>query len=211
MSTILPVPPAFPVPVLPQVFDTSLSYYELLAKLTEQINAAIIQINTNTGDISALKSTVSEIAETSAQMQIAIAELQEQIAGVPQAVADLTAALATETAERIEGDGNLAAQIAAVSNRLQTFYPTFDDLETLYLLGGLTFQLLTQSEFDEIERAGQLVPKRIYFIDTGANIVIRYHYATGSTPTMNAQASGIYNFRFNGMAPHIRGTFTPDE
>ena len=208
MAKILPVPPTVPVPVLPQVFDTSLSYYELLAKLTEQINAAIVQINTNTTDIETLQTTVSGISSTVAEMQTAITELQAEISGVPE---QLAAAIAQETADRIDADNSLAAQIAGVSNLVQTFYVSFSDLEGDYLRGGITFELLTQAEFDALETAGQLVAKRVYFIDTGSNIVIRYHYASGETPVMNGRATGLFNFAIGSQAKSITGTFTPDE
>lgn len=215
---ILPVPPAFPVPVLPQVFDTSLSYYELLAKLTQAVNAVTVQVNQNTANIASLTSSVQQIQQsletltgTVTNMQTAITEIQGQLDGIPEQVQAVSGALTQEIADREAADLSLAQQIARVSNLLQTAYVSYDDMDNDYLLGDITFQLLTQAEFDALETAGQLVAKRVYFIDTGSNIVIRYHYADGETPVMNAQASGLFNFTFGTAAPNITGTFTPDE
>lgn len=194
---ILPVPPAFPVPVLPQVFDTSLSYYELLAKLTQAVNAVTVQVNQNTANIASLTSSVQQI--------------QQSLDGIPEQVQAVSNSLTQEIVDREAADLSLAQQIARVSNLLQTAYVSYDDMGNDYLLGDITFQLLTQAEFDALETAGQLVAKRVYFIDTGSNIVIRYHYADGETPVMNGRATGLYSFAFGNRGQSITGVFTPDE
>lgn len=194
---ILPVPPAFPVPVLPQVFDTSLSYYELLAKLTQAVNAVTVQVNQNTANIASLTSSVQQI--------------QQSLDGIPEQVQAVSNSLTQEIADREAADLSLAQQIARVSNLLQTAYVSYDDMDNDYLLGDITFQLLTQAEFDALETAGQLVAKRVYFIDTGSNIVIRYHYTDGETPVMNGRATGLYSFAFGNRGQSITGVFTPDE
>lgn len=194
---ILPVPPAFPVPVLPQVFDTSLSYYELLAKLTQAVNAVTVQVNQNTANIASLTSSVQQI--------------QQSLDGIPEQVQAVSNSLTQEIADREAADLSLAQQIARVSNLLQTAYVSYDDMGNDYLLGDITFQLLTQAEFDALETAGQLVAKRVYFIDTGSNIVIRYHYGDGETPVMNGRATGLYSFTFGNRGQSITGVFTPDE
>lgn len=194
---ILPVPPAFPVPVLPQVFDTSLSYYELLAKLTQAVNAVTVQVNQNTANIASLTSSVQQI--------------QQSLDGIPEQVQAVSNSLTQEIADREAADLSLAQQIARVSNLLQTAYVSYDDMDNDYLLGDITFQLLTQAEFDALETAGQLVAKRVYFIDTGSNIVIRYHYTDGETPVMNGRATGLYSFTFGNRGQSITGVFTPDE
>lgn len=204
MAIIPPIPPAFPVPVLPQAFDTSLSYYELLAKLTETINTISVQVNQNTANIAALSGSISQI-------QSAITEIQTEIGNLPAEFQQLSADLAAETQARIDGDGSLAGDIASFKNIVFTNYVTFTDLDNDYLVNGITFELLTQAEFDALEAAGQLVAKRVYFIDTGANIVIRYHYANGETPVMNAQATGLFSFAFGNRGQNITGVFTPDE
>lgn len=194
---ILPVPHAFPVPVLPQVFDTSLSYYELLAKLTQAVNAVTVQVNQNTANIASLTSSVQQI--------------QQSLDGIPEQVQAVSNSLTQEIADREAADLSLAQQIARVSNLLQTAYVSYDDMDNDYLLGDITFQLLTQAEFDTLETAGQLVAKRVYFIDTGSNIVIRYHYGDGETPVMNGRATGLYSFTFGNRGQSITGVFTPDE
>lgn len=204
MTIIPPIPPAFPVPVLPQAFDTSLSYYELLAKLTETINTISVQVNQNTANIAALSVNISQI-------QSAISEIQTEIGNLPAEFQQLSADLAAETQARIDGDGSLAGDIASFKNIVFTNYVTFGDLENGYLVNGITFQLLTQAEFDALETAGQLVAKRVYFIDTGSNIVIRYHYADGETPVMNGRATGLFSFAFGNRGQSITGVFTPDE
>lgn len=197
---ILPVPPAFPVPVLPQVFDTSLSYYELLAKLTQAVNAVTVQVNQNTANIASLTSSVQQIQQSI-----------ESLSGIPEQVQAVSNSLTQEIADREVADLSLAQQIARVSNLLQTAYVSYDDMDNDYLLGDITFQLLTQAEFDALEGTGQLVAKRVYFIDTGSNIVIRYHYADGETPVMNGRATGLYSFAFGNRGQSITGVFTPDE
>lgn len=211
MARILPIPPAFPVPVLPQAFDESLSYYELLTNLMNAINTAIQQINQNTGDIETLQTAISGLSVNLTEMQTAIDDLQTQIDGLPAQVQTVSDALQQEILDRTDADDSLARQIAGVSNLVQTLYVSFEDLEGDYLLGGITFQLLTQAEFDTLESAGQLVAKRVYFIDTGSNIVIRYHYASGENPVMNAQATGLFSFAFGNRGQNITGVFTPDE
>lgn len=211
MAKILPVPPAFPMPVLPQSFDMSLSYYELLCNLMNAINTAIQQINENTGNIETLQTAINGLSVNLTEMQTAIDDLQTQIDGLPAQVQTVSDALQQEIADRTDADESLALQIAGVKNLVQTFYVSFEDLEGDYLCGGITFQLLTQAEFDALEAAGQLIAKRVYFIDTGSNIIIRYHYASGENPVMNAQATGLFSFAFGNRGQSITGVFTPDE
>lgn len=204
MAIIPPIPPAFPVPVLPQVFDTSLSYYELLAKLTETINAISVQVNQNTANLAALSATITNISD-------AVSQLQEAVGELPAEFQQLSDDLAAEIRAREDADDSLARQIAGWAGIMENQYVKFADLENDYLVNGITFQLLTQPEFDALEAAGQLVAKRVYFIDTGANIVIRYHYESGETPVMNAQATGLFSFAFGNRGQNITGVFTPDE
>ena len=51
----------FPVPVLPTVFDESLSYYELLAKLWQQVNELTELVNSETATVNQLIEKVNEI------------------------------------------------------------------------------------------------------------------------------------------------------
>lgn len=158
---ILPVPPAFPVPVLPQVFDTSLSYYELLAKLTQQINVLTVQVNQNTTDIAAISGTISGIAETTAQLSATVAELEQQIGGIPGQIQGLIDGLAAEAAAREDADDSLARQFAELHNLVMLFYVRRDELKANFLVGDITFQMLTQAEYDALT---EYVDRRIYFV-----------------------------------------------
>ncbi len=189
---ILPVPPAFPVPVLPQVFDTSLSYYELLAKLTETLNAVTVQVNQNTANIAALSKNIQQIQQD-------ISEIREEIGNIPAEVQTLADDLAAEIAARQDADNSLAQQLANWTNIVQTQYVSFDDLENDYLLGGITFQMLTQEEYDALENK---VPRRVYFIWTGSSIVIRYQYSETNSVVINSQAIGQFMPDFQNV---IRG------
>lgn len=211
---ILPVPPAFPVPVLPQVFDTSLSYYELLAKLTQAVNAVTVQVNQNTANIASLTSSVQQIqqaleslGETVSGMQTAITEIQEQLDGVPAEVQELIDGLAQEKQERQDADQALAQQLANWANLVQAQYVSYEDLEGDYLLGGITFQMLTMEEYEAL---AQKVPRRVYFIWTGSTIVIRYQYTETNSVVVNSQAIGQFMPDFQNF---VRGgvlNFVPE-
>jgi hypothetical protein len=201
---ILPIPPAFPVPVLPQVFDTSLSYYELLAKLTETINAVSAQVNQNTANIAANSASISTLAA-------AVESMQQQLDGIPSQVADLTAALAQEVSDREAGDNLIQDQLAELKNTVYSLYVSYEDMATDYLLGDVTFHLLTQEAFDALEAAGQLVEKRVYLIDTGSNIVIKLGTSSGGTLTFLTPNAGNFEPRIEGQLATISGTFVPDE
>lgn len=201
---ILPIPPAFPIPVLPQVFDTSLSYYELLAKLTETINAVSAQVNQNTANIAAISASISTLAA-------AVERMQQQLDGIPAQVADLTAALTQEVSDREAGDNLIQDQLAELKNKVYTLYVSYADMDADYLLGDVTFHLLTQEAFDALEAAGQLVEKRVYLIDTGSNIVIKLGTSAGGTLTFLTPNAGNFEPRIEGQLATISGTFVPDE
>lgn len=192
MAIIPPIPPAFPVPVLPQAFDTSLSYYELLAKLTETINTISVQVNQNTANIAALSGSISQI-------QSAITEIQAEIGNLPAEFQQLSADLAAETQARIDGDGSLAGDIASFKNIVFTNYVTFTDLDNDYLVNGITFEILTQQEYDALT---EYVAKRVYFIWNGNTIVIQYHDTTSDAGTrlaFGSSATGLFNPELRGV------------
>lgn len=189
---ILPVPPAFPVPVLPQVFDTSLSYYELLAKLTETINAISVQVNQNTANIAALSAAITNISE-------AVSQLQETVGELPAEFQQLSDDLAAEIRAREDADNSLAQQLAGWANIMQTQYVSFADLENDYLVNGITFEILTQQEYDALT---EYVAKRVYFIWNGNTIVIQYHDTTSDAGTRLAfgtSATGLFNPELRGV------------
>lgn len=49
--------------VLPLVYDESLSYYEVLCKMADYLNATIAEVNQNDEDIASIKQTISQIQE----------------------------------------------------------------------------------------------------------------------------------------------------
>lgn len=161
MAIIPTIPPAFPVPVLPQSFDTSLSYYELLAKLTETINVCVSAVNT----ISATISTV----------QAQIAEIESEIGNVPEEIAQLNSDLAAEIETRANADESILGRIGGLAIRLETEYATFEDLDTDYLVNGVTFEYITKADYDELSA---YVAKRVYIVYDNGNISMIFHATT---------------------------------
>lgn len=161
MAIINPIPPAFPVPVLPQSFDTSLSYYELLARLTEALNGVIETVNNITNSITLIQSQ--------------IADIDSQIGEIPAEVAEITENLAEEKAARIAADESILGRIGGLAIRLETEYVTFDDLDTDYLVDGITFEYITQEDYDELS---VYVAKRVYIVDNDGKITMIFHATT---------------------------------
>ena len=161
MPNIQSMPPIFPVPVLPQVFDTSLSYYELLAKLTETINTCITSINS--------------ISATIATVQAQITQIESEIGNVPEEIAQLNSDLAAEAETRANADESILGRIGGLAIRLETEYVTFEDLDTDYLVSGVTFEYITKEEYDELSA---YVAKRVYIVDDNGNISMIFHATT---------------------------------
>lgn len=153
------LPPIFPVPVLPQSFDTSLSYYELLAKLTESMNNIASTVNSLSSAVTILQSTVSQI--------------QEQIGDIPQltaAVTQLQTDLAAEVQARTDGYNTLYGQINQVRTLVINEYvdnQTFDAA----LGGGIRFMLIDRAAYDELDPPD---PSIIYFVQDGDTITPYY-------------------------------------
>lgn len=142
---ITPILPVFPVPVLPQSFDTSLSYYELLAKLTETINQCVTTVNTLSESVSAIEQAIGDLPQLS------------------DAVAQLQLDLAAETQARSDGYDTLYAQINAVRNLVINEYVDQQEF-TAALGGGIRFMLITKAAYDELDPPD---PSVIYFVQDG--------------------------------------------
>ena len=81
-----------PVPVLPTVFDESLSYYELLAKLWQQVKELTDLVNAETVDINYLRSKIDEILPYIDDL----AHMGERFSALESALRELTDALYDE-------------------------------------------------------------------------------------------------------------------
>lgn len=88
---IPPVGVPCPVPVLPTVFDDSLSYYELLAKLWQQSAELTALVNSETAAVNEIVGKINdEILPT-------LTQLSETVSAINIDIGDITAKLATVT------------------------------------------------------------------------------------------------------------------
>lgn len=159
---IVPIPPAFPVPVLPQVFDTSLSYYELLCKLTEGINACIAQVN----ELSAI-----------------VANLTASVSGYDEQFTEIRGLITAEAETRQQQISSLAGDLASFKNIVITNYATYDDIETDYIINA-SVQALSQADYEELETP---VANRIYVVMGDSSTTLYFNGA----PLMSAAAGNI--------------------
>lgn len=100
-----------PVPVLPSVFDDSLSYYELLAKLWQQCKELTDMVNAETVEINRLREKINEILPYIDQL----ATLSEEL----QAIRDSITALSDRLYDPTDGDiTEIRATLSALSDAL---------------------------------------------------------------------------------------------
>lgn len=159
----------WPVPVLPQSFDTSLSYYELLAKVTETLNAATALVN--------------ELAQSVQELSESIGSYDDRLEAVEQTAAGAAAAVAAEEAARTAEDAairqELTQDVASLAAQI-AYNGTQISLLTDYL-GGLSFRLMTAEEYAQITPTADT----IYFVTfpEGTRIIL-------NGETLNAAVSG---------------------
>ena len=159
---IVPIPPAFPVPVLPQSFDTSLSYYELLCKLTEGINACIAQVN----ELSAI-----------------VANLSVSVSGYDEQFTEIRGLITAEAETRQQQINSLAGDLANFKNTVIMTYATYDDIEHDYIINA-TVQAISQADYEELETP---VANRIYAVMGDRSTTLYFNGA----PLMSAAAGNI--------------------
>lgn len=203
MAIVPTMPPAFPVPVLPQSFDTSLSYYELLAKLMEQCQALTAACNENTTTIGQINTIIAQMQETISHMasEEVVEQMQSDITALQGTTGSLETGLAAEIEARQNADTFLQSTLTALINNIATEYVSREELETDYMVGGVTFQIMTQQQYDALT---SYVPLRVYFvIGDSDHLTIKYGGGTvggGSiagnfTETMrNANTGGVIPF-----------------
>lgn len=107
----------FPVPVLPTVFDESLSYYELLAKLWQQCNELTELVNAETAAVNSIISQFDGVIERITALetgQAAIAQNVETLTGQMQQLRTDLSALET----RLYSEWNPVGDIVMTNIRL---------------------------------------------------------------------------------------------
>lgn len=179
---ITPILPVFPVPVLPQSFDTSLSYYELLAKLTETINQCVTTVNT-------LSESVSEIEQ-------AIGDLPQ----LSDTVAQLQLDLAAEVQARSDGDDTLYGQINQVRTLVLNEYVSNDDLAAI-ISGGLKICLITKADYDDLDPPDA---NTLYVITDNGNVSL----ALAGTPVTQSLSGNMIYSLTGGQTATVNGTLT---
>lgn len=179
---ITPILPVFPVPVLPQSFDTSLSYYELLAKLTETINQCATTVNTLSESVSAIEQAIGDLPQLS------------------ETVAQLQLDLAAETQARSDGDDTLYGQINQVRTLVINEYvdnQTFDAT----LAGGIKIRLITKDDYDDLDPPDATT---LYVITDNGSVSL----ALAGTPvTQSVSGNFIYSMS-GGQTQTVNGTLT---
>lgn len=165
----IPPIPAFPVPVQPQSFDTSLSYYELLCKLTEAVNTCIERTNTLVTLISGWNDR--------------IAAVEAQVQTIGDVDAKIATAVAAEAAIRQQQIDSLSGDLANFKNIVIMNYATYDDIEHDYIINA-TVQAISQADYDELETP---VANRIYAVMGDSSTTLYFNGA----PLMSAAAGNI--------------------
>ena len=179
---ITPILPVFPVPVLPQSFDTSLSYYELLAKLTETINQCVTIVNALSESVSAIEQAIGDLPQLS------------------EDVAQLQLDLAAETQARSDGYDTLYNQINQVRTLVINEYvdnQTFDET----LAGGIKICLITKADYDELDPPDE---STFYVITDNGSVSL----ALAGTPVTQSLSGNMIYSLTGGQTTTVNGTLT---
>lgn len=137
--------PPLPVPVLPESFDLSLSYMELLTKCWNQVQT--------------LTTTCNSLLQRVTQIE----QLIDDVPDLASAVQQLQLDLAAEVQARSDGYDTLYGQINQVRTLVINEYvdnQTFDAA----LGGGIKFMLITKAEYEALDPPD---PAIIYFVQDG--------------------------------------------
>lgn len=144
--------PPLPVPVLPESYDNSLSFYELLTKCWNQV--------------ATLTTTCNSLLQRVTQIEQLIDDVPELASAVQQLQLDLAA----EVQARSDGYDTLYNQINQVRTLVINEYvdnQTFDAA----LGGGIRFMLITKAEYEELDPPD---PAIIYFVQDGDGLTPYY-------------------------------------
>ena len=137
--------PPLPVPVLPESFDLSLSYMELLTKCWNQV--------------STLTTTCNSLLQRVTQLE----QLIDDIPDLASAVQQLQLDLAAEVQARSDGYDTLYNQINQVRTLVINEYVDNETFDAA-LGGGIKFMLITKADYDELDPPD---PSVIYFVQDG--------------------------------------------
>lgn len=178
--------PPLPFPAIPTAYDESLSFMELVTKLWNSMAEIITAVNANTAQINSILTQLENLPSA-------------------QDYQNLSDALTAEIANRQAADTLVQTTLTALINNIALNYVSTEDLETEYIIGGVTFEIMTQAEYDVLT---EYTPKRVYFVMTDAeHIVIKFGGATVGTATIAGDfISTMKNANRGGVIP-----FTPDE
>lgn len=153
MSEFANIPPVgvpFPVPVLPTVFDESLSYYELLAKLWQQVNELTALVNSETETVNSLISRI----ETD------ILPLIPRVENLEDATADLLERLGQLRADHDALELRLYKPYSPDPGDIVTMKMRLDDLEN----GAVKTVLYNQDLFEIAEGSYRIEAERVWAI-----------------------------------------------
>ena len=206
IASIPPLRP-LPVPILPESYELSLSYMELLTKVWNSLADIITAVNTNTASIATINAAIDAInaALENVPSEQDVQQLQTDVAALQLTAGTLTDGLAQEIENRQNADTLIQSTLTAMINDIALNYVSTNDLEHDYLVGGVTFQIMTQQQYDALT---EYTPLRVYFvIGDSDHMTIKYG---GSSVGGGSIAGNFVNTMKNanrgGVIP-----FTPDE
>lgn len=144
--------PPLPVPVLPESFDLSLSYMELLTKCWNQVATLTTTCNSLLQRVTQIEQLIDDVPDLASAVQ----QLQGD---VEQLQLDLSA----ETQARSDGYDTLYNQINQVRALVLNEYVDNETFDAA-LGGGIRFMLITKAAYDELDPPD---PAVIYFVQDG--------------------------------------------
>lgn len=172
--------PPLPVPVLPESYDNSLSFYELLTKCWNQVQAMTVTVNTLTESVNAIEQAIGDLPQLSDDVE------------------QLQLDLAAETQARSDGDDTLYNQINQVRTLVLNEYVSNDDLAAV-LAGGIKICLITKADYDELDPPDA---STLYVITDNGSVSL----ALAGTP-VSQSVSGTAKYVIDGgITPQINGT-----
>lgn len=199
--------PPLPFPAIPTAYDESLSFMELVTKLWNSIAEIITVCNANSDAITTITAAIETInaALENVPSEQDVQQLQTDVAALQLTAGTLTDGLTQEIENRQNADTLIQSTLTAMINDIALNYVSTNDLEHDYLVGGVTFQILTQAQYDALT---EYTPLRVYFvIGDSDHMTIKYG---GSSVGGGSIAGNFVNTMKNanrgGVIP-----FTPDE
>lgn len=150
-SNIPPVGIPCPVPVLPTVFDDSLSYYELLAKLWQQVNELTALVNSET-------ETVNSLIE---RIETDILPLLPRVENLEDATADLLERLGQLRADHDALELRLYKPTSPDPGDIVTMKMRLDDLEN----GAIKSEIVSGDLFTTAEGKYRIPAENVWNVD----------------------------------------------